>query len=176
MSQPPDLEQLALAARANAADLNALLRAVLPITRRMCYRWCLDVAITDDLTQEVLIRLIRALPGYQPGNFNAWLARMALNAVRDQWRINQRNNTSHTLLEDADTVTAAGDPEQALTMKDAINQLNALPPPQREALWLVAGLGFTEDEAGALLDCPPGTIAWRIHEARRKLRRQEGAE
>ena len=32
------------------------------------------------------------------------------------------------------------------------------------------GASALHDEAGEVLGCPSGTIAWRVHEARRKLR------
>jgi DNA-directed RNA polymerase specialized sigma24 family protein len=35
---------------------------------------------------------------------------------------------------------------------------------------LVSLQGLSHDEAAAVLGCPSGTVAWRIHEARNQLR------
>ncbi len=39
----------------------------------------------------------------------------------------------------------------------------------RSTVVLVALQGLTHEQAGVVLDCPSGTIAWRLHEARLKL-------
>jgi len=40
----------------------------------------------------------------------------------------------------------------------------------RTTLILVCMDGLSHAEAGEALGCPEGTIAWRVHEARKKLR------
>ena len=45
-----------------------------------------------------------------------------------------------------------------------------LSPTLRSTVVLVSLQGLSHDEAGVILGCPPGTVAWRMHEARARLR------
>jgi RNA polymerase sigma-70 factor, ECF subfamily len=45
-----------------------------------------------------------------------------------------------------------------------------LPASEREALFLVVVEGFSQQEAGRLLDCSPNAVALRLHRARSRLR------
>jgi RNA polymerase sigma-70 factor, ECF subfamily len=51
-----------------------------------------------------------------------------------------------------------------------IDGLNGLSDTLRTTLILVGIDGLSHAEAAEVLGCPEGTIAWRVHEARRKLR------
>jgi len=44
----------------------------------------------------------------------------------------------------------------------------------RTSVVLVALQGLSHGEAAVVQDCSPGTIAWRIHEARKRLRKALG--
>ena len=55
----------------------------------------------------------------------------------------------------------------AKTLCDGIDQLSDT---LRTTLVLVCIDGMGHEEAAKVLDCPEGTVAWRVHEARRKLR------
>ncbi|MCB9797956.1 MAG: hypothetical protein H6741_35195 [Alphaproteobacteria bacterium] len=48
--------------------------------------------------------------------------------------------------------------------------LAGLPPGQREAVWLVDGLGLKFSEAAEVLDLQPGTVASRVARGRAALR------
>src|SRR2546428_208374 len=49
--------------------------------------------------------------------------------------------------------------------------LNRLSVSLRTTVILVAVQGLSHDEAAVVLGCSPGTIGWRMHEAKRKLHR-----
>jgi RNA polymerase sigma-70 factor (ECF subfamily) len=48
--------------------------------------------------------------------------------------------------------------------------IDALSDTLRTTLILVCIDGVAHEDASKILGCPEGTVAWRIHEARRKLR------
>ena len=54
--------------------------------------------------------------------------------------------------------------------------IDALSETLRTTLVLVCIDGRSHEEAAAILGAPEGTIAWRIHEARKKLRRNISGE
>ena len=49
------------------------------------------------------------------------------------------------------------------------NAMRLLPAQQRAALVMVTYDGMSYAQVAHALDCPEGTVAWRISEARRKL-------
>jgi RNA polymerase sigma-70 factor (ECF subfamily) len=51
-----------------------------------------------------------------------------------------------------------------------IAAVQALPPDQRAAIVLRYYLDLSEAEMAERLDCPPGTVKWRLHAARQRLR------
>jgi len=48
--------------------------------------------------------------------------------------------------------------------------IDALSPKLRDALLLMQSGEYTQDEIGAMLRIPVGTVKWRVSEARRKVR------
>jgi RNA polymerase sigma-70 factor (ECF subfamily) len=54
--------------------------------------------------------------------------------------------------------------------------IDALPPPQRAALVLHYYLELDEAAVARILECPVGTVKWRLYAARRRLRRHLGPE
>jgi hypothetical protein len=71
-------------------------------------------------------------------------------------------------------IDAYGDPRRAAdprqTYSRLVAALDALSPTLRSTVVLVALQGLSHDEAGVILGCPPGTVAWRMHQARGRLR------
>jgi RNA polymerase sigma-70 factor (ECF subfamily) len=65
------------------------------IFRYLSYRTT-DLQTAEDLTSEVFLKMVQALPGYLPKNvpFKAWLFRIARNLAIDHQR---RNNTHPTI-------------------------------------------------------------------------------
>jgi RNA polymerase sigma-70 factor (ECF subfamily) len=75
--------------------------------------------------------------------------------------------------------SAAADPRDDAARKQLYGALcegiDALSETLRTTLILVCIDGRTHEEASHILGAPEGTIAWRVHEARRKLREYMGA-
>jgi RNA polymerase sigma-70 factor (ECF subfamily) len=67
----------------------------------------------------------------------------------------------------ADPASLAADRELARTLCDALDDLSET---LRTTLVLVSIDGLSHAEASEVLGCPEGTVAWRVHEARKKLR------
>jgi RNA polymerase sigma-70 factor (ECF subfamily) len=59
-----------------------------------CRRWCLDLHTAEDLTQEILIKLLDALPRHEHdpdrGRFRSWLKTVVHNVLTDQGRRRRR--------------------------------------------------------------------------------------
>jgi DNA-directed RNA polymerase specialized sigma24 family protein len=70
-------------------------------------------------------------------------------------------------------IDARGNPaieaELRQTYTRLVRALDALPAEMRTSVVLVALQGLSHGEAAVVQKCSEGTIAWRIHEARRRL-------
>jgi RNA polymerase sigma-70 factor (ECF subfamily) len=137
----------------------------------------------DDITQDVFLRAYRALDGFEGrSEFFTWVYRMAvnrsLNARRDRMRRKEQPMTApdgevDPRIELAVQVDAKGDPRRAAELRETytrlIRALDALPPEMRTTVVLVALQGMSHGEVAVVQKCSEGTIAWRMHEARRRL-------
>jgi RNA polymerase sigma-70 factor, ECF subfamily len=134
----------------------------------------------EDVTQDAFVRAYAALDRFdgrsQP---YTWFYRIAVNLSLN--RLRSRKRTSHTPALDDPRLEAfvidsrptaapdrrAIDHELAISLCDALDSLSET---LRTTLVLVILDGVPQNEAAEILGCPEGTVAWRIHEARKKIR------
>ncbi len=141
-----------------------------------------SAAEAEDVTQETFVRAYQAL-----GRFDGrsepftWLYRICVNLSLNQLRSRKSQRTTTTtddprvegfLQEERpshgrDPSTAAADRQMAIALAEGIDKLSDT---LRTTLVLVCVDGLGHEEASRVLGCPEGTVAWRVHEARRKLR------
>ncbi len=128
-----------------------------------------------DLTQEVLLRVKRGLPDYQPGSFEGWLWRITRNAFLDDVRRKQRRPTS-PLPEEVDRLerAASPSPDEVLASirlgEDVEEALLKLPIEFREAVVLCDIVGLSYEEITRAVAAPVGTVRIRIHRGRKMMR------
>lgn len=133
----------------------------------------------DDIAQEVFISAYRALPNFAGrSEFFTWVYRMAVNRSLTIRR--NRDRRGETTMDDprvdkAIAVDAVDNPARAAELRQTyvrlLAALDRLPSDMRTTVVLVALQGFSHDEAAVIQDCPSGTIAWRMHAARKQLRK-----
>jgi RNA polymerase sigma factor (sigma-70 family) len=132
----------------------------------------------DDITQDVFTRAYQQLHTFAGrSEFFTWLYRIAVNRSLNARRDTARRRTSgldDPRVQAAVAVDAYGDPRRAAELRQTyarlVSALDRLSPTLRSTVVLVALQGLSHDEAAAVLGCSPGTVAWRIHEARNQLR------
>jgi RNA polymerase sigma-70 factor (ECF subfamily) len=132
----------------------------------------------DDITQEVFLRAYDRIAAFQGrSEFFTWLYRIAVNRSLNARRDGDRRRTSDLddpRVQAAVAVDAYGDPRRAAELRQSyarlVIALDRLAPQLRSTVVLVALQGLSHDEAAAVLGCSAGTVAWRIHEARDRLR------
>jgi RNA polymerase sigma-70 factor (ECF subfamily) len=139
-----------------------------------------DRAEAEDVTQETFIRAYRALARFDGRSEPyTWFYRIAvnlsLNAIRSRKSQRTTNEGDDPRLEaligekrsDADPPAQAAQRQLYEALAQGIDELSET---LRTTLVLVCMDGRSHEEASAILGAPEGTIAWRVHEARRKLR------
>jgi RNA polymerase sigma-70 factor (ECF subfamily) len=162
---PTEQDDAALAVRASKGESAAfgLLydRHVDAIYRYVYYR-VRDDAEAEDLTSDVFMRALKAMPRYEPRQaFLAWLYRIARNAVIDRARRGNRQVSFEDALEHpmADKVL---DPDEQIlatsdnaTLRGALAQLTPL---QQEVIVLRFLEGYSTHEIARIVGKREGTI------------------
>jgi RNA polymerase sigma-70 factor (ECF subfamily) len=182
MAPPSDRD---LVDRARSGDSEAFGVLVRRHQKRI-YRLALHLVRTgaeaEDVTQETFVRAYQALDRFD-GRSEAftWLYRICVNLSLNHLRSRKSQRISSPvddsrvesfLQEDRpshgrDPAAAAQDRQLAVALAEGID---ALSETLRTTLVLVCIEGMGHEEASRVLGCPEGTVAWRVHEARRKLR------
>jgi RNA polymerase sigma-70 factor (ECF subfamily) len=164
-SGPPEPAESALLSLARSGDRSAIetlcQRGWRPVYRSFA-RYTRDPAEAEDLTQEVFLRALRALPQFTDKGvpYTAYLLRIAANLARDRWRADP-----------ARVVPVADIPEQpsprpgpdGLAIESdrrtaLLNALDRLRPDQRAVLRLRILEGRTTGEVAALTNRSPAAV------------------
>lgn len=159
------------AARGDREAFSALLARHYDRLFALAFRLTGSRAEAEDLTQDICAALPGKLGGYRgAARVTTWLYRVAVNAAHDR----RRRQASH-----ARAATGWGDWELARQAAAAETQdqldwlsraMGALPLDLRDTLALVLD-DVTQAEAAEILGVSPGTVAWRVSEAKKRLRR-----
>jgi RNA polymerase sigma-70 factor (ECF subfamily) len=170
-----------LVERAKAGDRTAfgeLVRRYRPRILALTLHLTGSESEAEDVTQEVFIKAFRAIRQFEGrSQFFTWVYRMAVNRSLNARRDSSRRRESP--LEDpridrAVAIDAGGNPVRAAELRQTYAQLlwalDRLPHDMRTSVVLVALQGMNHAEAAIIQDCSPGTVAWRLHEARKRLR------
>lgn len=140
-----------------------------------------DPAEAEDVTQEAFVRAYGALDRFDGRSEPfTWLYRitvnLSLNTIRSRKTSRKATHVEDPRIEAAlverrptlsDPARRTADREAAMALCDGIDSLSET---LRTTLVLVAVDGLSHGEAATVLGCPEGTVAWRVHEARKKLR------
>lgn len=174
--------ELVEAARAGDAEaFGTLVRRHQKRVFRLAVHLLRDAAEAEDVTQDTFVRAYGALDRFDGRSEPfTWMYRIAvnlsLNAIRS--RKSKRKATTPedprieaVLVEKrgsiANPANISADREMAMAVCDGLDELSET---LRTTLVLVSVDGLSHADAANVLGCPEGTIAWRVHEARKKLR------
>lgn len=158
-------EDAALAVRASGGDVGAFGRLydrhVETIYRYVYYR-VRDDAEAEDLTSDVFMRALRAIPRYEPRQaFLAWLYRIARNAVIDRARRGGRQVAFEDALDHpaADLVVEPDVEILARSDSDTLRKaLGKLTPLQQEVIVLRFLQGYSTQEVAQIVGKREGTV------------------
>jgi len=133
-----------------------------------------------DAVQDALIKVYKAIPNFEDGNFRAWLLRIVTNTCYDHLRRQKRRPaiSLDALLEESYTempdTRTSNDPERMILRQEQREFLrgviNELSPWHKEVVVLVDVMGYDYSEAAAMLGLPLGTVKSRLSRARANLR------
>jgi RNA polymerase sigma-70 factor (ECF subfamily) len=181
MATPSDRELVDKARGGDAQAFGALVRRHQRRIFRLAYHLVRTGAEAEDVTQDTFMRAYQALDRFDGRSEPfTWLYRIAVNLSLNRIRARKVTRDSappddpriEALLSEmrpdrSDPASTSQDRQLAQALCDGID---ALSDTLRTTLILVCIDGVAHEDASKILGCPEGTIAWRVHEARRKLR------
>lgn len=170
--------------RPSELDPGALERLRNDLVRFLNRRAGGDAALAEDLAQESLVHVLRALPQFRGGaTLRTWARRIAVNVWRDHMRRQAASPAERAAAGDAFSVSAildaltpaktAPDPEltadQKATHNCLLDAVRQLPLDRRRVVLLHDFAEMPLDEVAKALDCSVGAAKVRLHRARRQL-------
>ncbi|MCS6798911.1 MAG: sigma-70 family RNA polymerase sigma factor [Myxococcota bacterium] len=177
----PAAEASALVDAARTGDRRAfseLVRRYRPRIYALALQLTGSASEADDVTQDAFLRAFANMSRFEGrSEFFTWLYRIALNRAlngRRDGRRRQRVDMDDPRVQAALAVDAGGDPRRAMELRETYAQLvaalDALSPVLRTTVVLTVLQRLSQREAAVVLGTTEGTVAWRIHEARRQMR------
>ena len=186
MEQDQELLDRCLAGEDSAWE--ALLKVYARRIYNLCYRFTGRVEETEDLTQEVFIKVFQTLKSYDAaqGTFSTWLNRVARNHLVDHYRRTRKDRVTSSLEDELRTVEESPSPDmqpmgqvESRERKEGLQlAFDKLSPDLREAVILRDLHDLDYAEIAQVLGVPQGTVKSRINRGRlelaRVLKRMEG--
>ena len=174
LADDTDAALLARYAAGDPAAARALTQRLVPRALGYAARLLGDGAEAEDVTQEALLRLWRAAPGWRAGEaqVSTWLYRVVTNLCTDRLRARKRRPAN--ALDDAPEVPD-GDRGAVAGMIEADRMaalqaaLDALPDRQRQAVVLRHIEGFTNPEIAVVMDIGVEAVESLTARAKRAL-------
>ncbi|MCC6902022.1 MAG: sigma-70 family RNA polymerase sigma factor [Polyangiaceae bacterium] len=181
MSQKSDRELVDAARKGDAEAFGVLVRRHQRRIYRLAAHLLRDGAEAEDVTQDTFVRAYGALDRFDGRSEPfTWMYRIAvnlsLNAIRSRKTGRKATTPDDPRIEglladqksvEADPARLAADRQAARALAEGVDLLSET---LRTTLILVSVDGLSHAEAAEVLGCPEGTVAWRVHEARKKLR------
>jgi RNA polymerase sigma factor (sigma-70 family) len=131
---------------------------------------------SEDLVQEVFLRMLRYRSSYQPrSQFRTWMYHLARNVHIDRFRSSRGEVGLVDVAEPADPAEGVTDMMQRTSEAALLRRaLLKLPLDKREVLVLSRFHGLSYAEVGAALGCEVGAVKVRVFRAMQQLRRIVG--
>jgi RNA polymerase sigma-70 factor (ECF subfamily) len=145
-----------------------------PALRRLVAAWERDRAVREDLLQEILLALWRALPTFRgDASERTFVLRVAHNrALTHRFRPHRRTEPLAEVVELGDgRPSPEADAAAAERLEHLRRALRALPVPARQVLTLSLE-GLSGAEIAQVLGITEGNVAVRLTRARRALREE----
>ncbi|MCW5966224.1 MAG: sigma-70 family RNA polymerase sigma factor [Bryobacterales bacterium] len=182
-SKPLDAD-LQIVERCLAGDDSAWEELIRSHSRRVygiCYRFTGSDAESQDLAQEVFLRLYKSLGSFRPkeGSFQVWLSRMTRNLLIDHYRKSRMQRATDSI---EDQLTVLEQRGSVVNRTDALlagreageliqQALNKLSPELRETVILRDLEEMEYREIAGVLQVPEGTVKSRLNRGRAELAR-----
>jgi RNA polymerase sigma-70 factor (ECF subfamily) len=176
----PDAQLVLSCLRGDGSSWEEIVRRHTRRVYSLCYRFTGNSTDSEDLTQDVFLRVYKTLGSYQgsQGAFATWLSSVTRNLLVDHYRRTRRDRLTDSIDDAMPQVEekhfsqtphhAAEHAELSAQLQQALLQLS---PELREAVILRDLQGLDYSEVQKVLQVPQGTVKSRINRGRIELAR-----
>ncbi len=180
MSKSQEDEWKELAVRAQGGDASAyreLLTALVPFLRRVLVRGLSRPDDADDIVQEVLVSVHKALATYSPSRpFLPWLMGIVNFRRTDYLRQHYASRKNVTVpVESIDLADHVTNTAHAAEYKDVENALGTIPDRQREVFELMKLKGYSAKEVSEQTGMSVSAVKVSVHRTMEKLKEKLGS-
>jgi RNA polymerase sigma-70 factor (ECF subfamily) len=132
-----------------------------------------DFDDAEDITQQVFIEAFERLASLKdPNRLGAWLRTIAIHrSIKLRKREQRRVELNVAALPEGQVPTPVEELEQSELRDQVMAAIGRLSKVQRETVTLYYISGYSQQEVAAIQEVPLGTIKHRLHQARRKLKK-----
>ena len=142
----------------------------------ICLRYAKDRDTASEMLNMGYMKILKSLSTYKPEiPFKAWIRKIMVNTLIDEYRKNKRERENLTYVEQYYDSSDFSDVNEAVSRMDfsaILDHINALPEATRKVFNLYAIDGYSHKEIGELLGISEGTSKWHLNAARQKLKEQ----
>ena len=177
----PDISLVERCLSGDAAGWEELVRVHTRRVYGICYRFIGRDGESQDLTQEVFLRVFRTLKSFRAaeGSFTTWLTRLTRNLLIDNYRRTRQDRVTDSIENQLpmleQSIPSSSRPEGAVVMREKGEILQAalekLSPELRETVILRDLQEMEYREIALVLDIPEGTVKSRLNRGRAELAR-----
>lgn len=157
---------------------DALIRTFYPYVTKYLRKLTQDENLTEDLTQDVFLKVIRTIDTYKPdgrATFATYIITIAKNTFIDYTR-RSRAQLCELPEEPADSESSENRALANPEYREIVEYINSLPPNQASVIRLKYIDEYTLKEIEDITGVPAKTVKSRIHEGTKKLRRLLGKD
>jgi RNA polymerase sigma-70 factor (ECF subfamily) len=168
-----DAELIERAAQGDAAAFQLLYERHWNAVYRFAWLLAGSVPDAEDITQECFLALVRKAAAFDAGRsqLRTWLIAIARNQYLVRRRAGGREESAAGM-ERADVSPMVEDELIRMERAEAVRcAMQALPPPQREALYLFEFEGLSLADTAGVLEIEPNAVKARLHRGRQQLKR-----
>jgi RNA polymerase sigma-70 factor, ECF subfamily len=176
MEDATDHALIAAYRRGDAAALKPLVDRHLPALSGFCWQLMLNRTQAEDLAQETFLKALRSLDSYRGlSQFQTWLFAIASNLAKSRLTRGRREVAATQQLEQLSTRTDQT-PDQIAMQSELAEEIQTalaeLPLALRSAMVLMVVHGSSPEVIAEIEGCTVNTVYWRIHKARKLLKRR----
>jgi RNA polymerase sigma-70 factor (ECF subfamily) len=125
----------------------------------------------EDILHDAIVRALeRSEQLREAGNVRAWFERILRSALADYWRKKMLDARRQRVLERISTERDTADDAGSHACRCVHELLPTIAPAYADLLWHADMLGEPRQTIAAAMHTTPGTVAVRLHRARRALR------
>ncbi|MCC6369696.1 MAG: RNA polymerase sigma factor [Bacteroidia bacterium] len=140
----------------------------------ICMRYMHDKDSASEVLNMGYLKILKNLAQYKPDiPFKAWIRRIMINTLIDEYRKRKREKEKLTYVEEYFDNSDYSEVNEALGKLDCgqiLEEINKLPEATKKVFNLYVIDGYSHKEIGDLLAISEGTSKWHLNSARQKLK------